>query len=478
MAVKEEEDSSGSDENIGNSEAEDDSEAEESEQEHSAEDEEEEEEEEEAAVTVKKNVDAVVKSDVNKLDKAGLNEFLVKLRRPITQAKVHVIHKLTKDIAMLRRKKTKSEADKSKNERKVARFVQEVQVLRKEKKDAMARWVVANDVTLEQVTKEETASQKIDLRLRAMARVAEHKAVLTLLKEFRVKYPRWKSRVPKLLRSLGKNRKKVDPNLEPLGVKGLKSVKKSKSEEDETNQGESDLDGDDEEDSVKPTTKAKKNEVKNFVKAPKDKERIDKSQSSPLQKVAKREKNSQMVVKVLDLKGGIKEPLPIGETQKVKGIASAKPQKLETKKSSFFVGGESDEDNSEGGESEEDEEEEGNHQSWQMSKGSQNAFTSNRSGGNKFVPKGDKSQGGQRQADREPKLEEHLHPSWQAKKRAPPAMAQYQGKKTKFGADGDAVAPKSQAPKSQEPVHPSWAAKQSLKTSIQSFKGKKMVFDD
>ena len=88
MAVKEEEDSSGSDENIGNSEAEDDSEAEESEQEDSAEDEEEEEEEEETAVTVKKNVDAVVKSDVNKLDKAGLNEFLVKLRRPITQAKV------------------------------------------------------------------------------------------------------------------------------------------------------------------------------------------------------------------------------------------------------------------------------------------------------------------------------------------------------------------------------------------------------
>ena len=39
-----------------------------------------------------------------------------------------MIHKLTKDISMLRKKKTRSEADKSKNERKVARFVQEVQV--------------------------------------------------------------------------------------------------------------------------------------------------------------------------------------------------------------------------------------------------------------------------------------------------------------------------------------------------------------
>ena len=89
MSVKEEEDSSGSDDHIGISEPEDDSEAEESGQED---EDEEEEEEEEAAVTVKKNVEAVVKSDVNKLDKAGLNEFLVKLRRPITQAKViHIL---------------------------------------------------------------------------------------------------------------------------------------------------------------------------------------------------------------------------------------------------------------------------------------------------------------------------------------------------------------------------------------------------
>merc|ERR1719234_1717998 len=147
---------------------------------------------------------------------------------------------------MLRRQKTKSEADKSKNERKVARFVQEVQVLRKEKKDAMARWMVANNVTLEQVTREETASQKIDLRLRAMARVAEHKAVRTLLEGFRVKYPRWKYRVPKLLRSLGKKRKKADPNMEPLGVKALgksKNSAPSKSDKDESEEESSDDDG-------------------------------------------------------------------------------------------------------------------------------------------------------------------------------------------------------------------------------------------
>ena len=42
-----------------------------------------------AAITaVEKSEKNVIKSDGGKLDKTGLNEFLVKLRRPITQAKV------------------------------------------------------------------------------------------------------------------------------------------------------------------------------------------------------------------------------------------------------------------------------------------------------------------------------------------------------------------------------------------------------
>ena len=42
-----------------------------------------------AAITaVQKSEKNVIKSEGGKLDKTGLNEFLVKLRRPITQAKV------------------------------------------------------------------------------------------------------------------------------------------------------------------------------------------------------------------------------------------------------------------------------------------------------------------------------------------------------------------------------------------------------
>merc|ERR1719414_403368 len=158
-------------------------------------------------------------SSVNKakLDKAGLNQVLVQLRKPITQAKVHVIHKLTKNISALKKKKAKTELEKSKNDRKVARFVQEVQILRREPKDTIARWLVANEMSLEEVTSDKT--DKLDVRLRAVVRVSEHKAVRKVLDQFRLAHPHWKSRVPKLLKTLGKKRKKEDPNDEPIGIK-------------------------------------------------------------------------------------------------------------------------------------------------------------------------------------------------------------------------------------------------------------------
>ena len=90
---------------------------------------------------------------------------------------MHIIHKLTKDIAQLRRRKSKTEAEKGKNERKAGRFVQEVQVLRKEAKDLLARHLVAHHTTLEELTRQEAAAGRIDLRLRVVVRVGDHRAV-------------------------------------------------------------------------------------------------------------------------------------------------------------------------------------------------------------------------------------------------------------------------------------------------------------
>merc|ERR1712096_395657 len=72
-------------------------------------------------------------------------------------------------------------------------------------------------------------------------------------------------------------------------------------------------------------------------------------------------------------------------------------------------------------------------------------------------------------------VDSNLHPSWAAKKRVNTTIAKFEGKKIKFGDDGDSVksskAPSNPGP--SEKIHPSWAAKQSQKSSIQAFQGKK-----
>merc|ERR1712083_52123 len=86
-------------------------------------------------------------------------------------------------------------------------------------------------------------------------------------------------------------------------------------------------------------------------------------------------------------------------------------------------------------------------------------------------------------------VDNNLHPSWAAKKRANTTIAKFEGKKIKFGDDGVSssntkhtndkpVSKGPVVPTPTEKLHPSWAAKQSQKSSIQTFQGKKVVFGD
>jgi len=287
----------------------------------------------------------------------------------------------------------------------------------------------------------------------------------------------------------------ADPNMEPLGVKALGKSKQSApsnsdrddESEESSDDGLDDSSGDDEKEfsnslkSLATTTpKEKKPLAKNSTKGL-GKESVKKekpSKTKDTKKTVKEVDNSQMEVKVLDLKGDSKDSISV--VQKKKANLSVQSIKPETKKSSFFVGGESDHDDSGG---EENEEEEGDgHQPWQVASGRREGYFSKKTGGGEFVGgRGRGSQGPVRGGAAE---DANLHPSWQAKKRAPPAMAQFQGKKTKFGTEGEETVRSNSSTgpfkvaKSQEPVHPSWAAKQSQKSTIQSFQGKKMVFDD
>ena len=267
-------------------------------------------------------------------------------------------------------------------------------------------------------------------------------------------------------------------------MKALGQSKKSvpsKSDRDDSEEwsdgGTDDQSGNDEKDfvsslkSLATSPREKKPMAKNSAK-----ESAQTSKSLKKKKTVKEVENGEMVVKVLDLKGESKDAISVVR-QKKANVSSVQSNKKETKKSSFFMGGES-EDESEG--DGEEEEEEVGHQPLQAAPVRGEGFFSKKSGGGEFT--GGRGQGRGKGGPVKGHAEDaNLHPSWQAKKRAPPAMAQFQGKKTKFGSEGEAVGSNSipsKIAKSQEPVHPSWAAKQSQKSTIQSFLGKKMVFDD
>jgi len=172
---------------------------------------------------------AEVPDDPTKIHKETLNTLIISLRPCIAQAKVHIIHKLAKQVAGLKKKKCGNDQEKVKNERKVGRFVDEISILKRANKDMISRWLVVNNKTFAEVTKQETLTQQFNLRVRVFVRAGEHKSVKKVLDNFRNKYPQWEQEVPKVLRTLGRKKKKTDPNNpndQELGIKPLKKEDK------------------------------------------------------------------------------------------------------------------------------------------------------------------------------------------------------------------------------------------------------------
>jgi len=165
------------------------------------------------------NIEIEHKGTQSRLDKATLNNLIISLRPCIKQAKVHIIHHLSRQATKFRNKKCANDQEKIKNERKAARFAEEISILKRASRDLISRWLVVNKKSFDEVTKQENLTQKFNLRVRVFVRSGEHKTVKSVLDNFRGKYPEWEKEVPKLLRTLGSKRKKTDPNKQELGIK-------------------------------------------------------------------------------------------------------------------------------------------------------------------------------------------------------------------------------------------------------------------
>ena len=321
--------------------------------------------------------------------------------------------------------------------------------------------------------------------------------------------------MPKLLKNLGKQRrKKDDPNKEALGVKAAVGKVKKEEPKDEVDLGEisggddGDSEGESEDEDVgeamdegdeEENSNSDEDDESTFVNSLKDliapevpaRETITnavekKSKAKKPSKIGKSE--GQMLVRVLDLKNATGETAGVQKEQKENTQPVKKP---EAKKSSFFVGGESESEESEEEYQEQDEEDIMSRQEGLKRKFEGGGGRSSRGGGERGFQRGGSTRGGfQRGGGRGGGVrredEGSLHPSWAAKKRSNPSITKFEGKKTKFDSEGGSVA--KGAAKGEEgggkgdlggaAMHPSWAAKQNQKTGIQSFQGTKVVFDD
>ncbi|KAK3508343.1 hypothetical protein QTP70_022087 [Hemibagrus guttatus] len=99
----------------------------------------------------------------------NLSNEVVKMRAEVKRVKVLIIRKLTRQIAILKKKKG-TEADLERNQRRAARLLEEIHVLKALAPDSITKAALQSDISFEKVCQKKESS----LSERATARIAAH----------------------------------------------------------------------------------------------------------------------------------------------------------------------------------------------------------------------------------------------------------------------------------------------------------------
>merc|ERR1719391_31678 len=213
------------------------------------------------------------------------------------------------------------------------------------------------------------------MKVRAFVRVSEHNSVKKIIDKFRNEYPDWESNLPKLIQSLGKKKKKVkatdvDDNVDSEVVSGEESDHDSEDDDDDEDAVQENDDADesdtkkviDSNDNESVSDQEMKSEnasnddsdedkgdddlfVASLKQAISSNKRMDSknSKAKPLKKQIKESSEGEAVIKMLDLSSMNKDQ-DWSVTPKEQSLEAP----LVSKRSSFFMGGQSeseDEDN-------------------------------------------------------------------------------------------------------------------------------------
>ncbi|KAK2588811.1 hypothetical protein KPH14_001686 [Odynerus spinipes] len=118
------------------------------------------------------------------MEKIKANNEIVRMRQLVRQARVCIIHKLTREARTLRTKNG-TEKQQEKNKRKADKLISEIYALKKIKDDRITKFGITSKKSLQEILQTENINEST----RIMARVVDYKSLRNAIIQFRETYP-------------------------------------------------------------------------------------------------------------------------------------------------------------------------------------------------------------------------------------------------------------------------------------------------
>lgn len=137
------------------------------------------------------------------MGKIEVNDEIVRMRKLVRQARVCVIHKLTREAKTLRTKNG-TEKQQEKNKKKADKLINEIYFLKKIKDDRITKFGITNTKSLQEILQ----SKKSKASTRIMAKVVDYKSLKNAIIQFRNTYSDYEQHLqPGKNKSINQNKK-------------------------------------------------------------------------------------------------------------------------------------------------------------------------------------------------------------------------------------------------------------------------------
>lgn len=216
------------------------------------------------AVTLCSTSSSDLHKDRRKMPAAlNLSNEVVKMRAEVKRVKVLIIRKLTRQMVALKKKKG-AEADLERNQRRAARLLEEIHVLKALAPDSVTKAALQSDISFEKVCQKKDAS----LSERATARIATHPEFSKRIQSIKAAVQAFKSE--RISAERAEKKKKSSDADQERELKLDSDDDDEGSGEDNDNDGDIDYDNDDDDSSQKVQKVDDEEKLKDQMKQDKD----------------------------------------------------------------------------------------------------------------------------------------------------------------------------------------------------------------